>query len=147
MPESRSTWQSCLQLCIVSWQPCLHAAFASSVALATSGTPVVSAMAKSMITVRRIRILLPDVPSQAQTRRVRSHEEGIAGGLRFANVEPPDYWDFLYFSFSLAMCYGVTDVAVTSRRIRRVTLLQTLLSFFYYTVIIGLVMNTIGALF
>lgn len=71
----------------------------------------------------------------------------IAGGLRFASVEPPDYWDFVYFSFSLAMCYGVTDVAVTSKHIRRVTLLQTLLSFFYYTVIIGLVMTTIGALF
>ena len=71
----------------------------------------------------------------------------IAGGLRFPTTEPPDYWDFLYFSCTLAMCYGVSDVAVTSRFIRRITLAQTLICFFYYTVIIGLVMNAIGTVF
>jgi uncharacterized membrane protein len=71
----------------------------------------------------------------------------IAGGLRFATAEPPDYWDFLYFSCTLAMCYGVSDIAVVSRFIRRVTLAQTLICFFYYTVIIGLVMNAIGTVF
>jgi uncharacterized membrane protein len=71
----------------------------------------------------------------------------IAGGLRFATDEPPDYWDFLYFSCTLAMCYGVSDIAVVSRFVRRVTLVQTLICFFYYTVIIGLVMNAIGTAF
>ena len=72
---------------------------------------------------------------------------GISGGMRFPSDEAPDYWDFLYFAFALAMCYGVTDIAVTSRTVRKVTLIQSLLSFFYYTVIIGLVMNVMGTLF
>jgi uncharacterized membrane protein len=71
----------------------------------------------------------------------------IAEGLRFPTSEPPDYWDFLYFSCTLAMCYGVSDIAVTSKIIRRLTLAQTLICFFYYTVIIGLVMNAIGTVF
>ena len=71
----------------------------------------------------------------------------IAGGMRFTTPEAPDYWDFLYFSFTLAMCYGVSDISVTSKFIRRITLIQTLICFFYYTVIIGLVMNVIGTLF
>jgi uncharacterized membrane protein len=45
------------------------------------------------------------------------------------------------------MCYGVSDIAVTSRFIRRITLVQTMICFFYYTVIIGLIMNVIGTVF
>ncbi len=74
-------------------------------------------------------------------------EGAIAGGLRFTSDETPDYWDFLYFSFTLAMCYSVSDIAVTSKFLRRITLVQTQIAFFYYTVIIGLVMNLIGTLF
>lgn len=74
-------------------------------------------------------------------------KDGLTGGLRFTTEEAPDYWDFLYFSLTLAMCYGVSDILITSKFIRRVAMLQTLLSFFYYTVIIGLVMNVIGTLF
>jgi uncharacterized membrane protein len=45
------------------------------------------------------------------------------------------------------MCYGVSDVVVTSKAIRRLALAHTLICFFYYTVIIGLVMNAIGTVF
>jgi uncharacterized membrane protein len=71
----------------------------------------------------------------------------FTGGLRFSTGELPDYWDFLYFSLTLAMCYSVSDIAITSKYIRHVTLIQTLISFFFFTVIIGLVMNVIGTLF
>jgi len=73
--------------------------------------------------------------------------EGFAGGIRFATPESPDYWDFLYVSITFGMCYGVTDVALTSKFVRRVALVQTLLAFFFYTLIIGLVMNVLGTLF
>jgi uncharacterized membrane protein len=73
--------------------------------------------------------------------------EAIGEGLQFPTPVPPDYWDFLYFSTTLAMCYQVSDVTVTSRFIRRVVMVQCLISFFYYTVLIGLVMNLIGTLF
>jgi uncharacterized membrane protein len=80
-------------------------------------------------------------------KRMSRTGEDVGDGLRFPTTEPPDYWDFLYFSCTLAMCYGVSDIAVTSKFIRRITLAQTLICFFYYTVIIGLVMNVIGTVF
>lgn len=79
--------------------------------------------------------------------RPAGSSESIAGGIRFATPEPPDYWDFLYVSITFGMCYGVTDVALTSKLVRRVALVQTLLAFFFYTLIIGLVMNVLGTLF
>jgi uncharacterized membrane protein len=73
--------------------------------------------------------------------------DDIARGLRFPTDEAPDYWDFLYFACTLAMCYGVSDISITAKFIRRVTLAQTLICFFYYTVIIGIVMNVIATVF
>ena len=52
-------------------------------------------------------------------------------GLELPNDELPDYWDFLYYSFTIAMSYSSSDVTVTSRSMRRVTLLHAIVSFFY----------------
>src|SRR5258708_19513611 len=47
---------------------------------------------------------------------------GVAGGLVFPGEENPDYWDFLYFSFVVGMTCQVSDVQVTGRLMRRLTL-------------------------
>jgi uncharacterized membrane protein len=70
----------------------------------------------------------------------------FAGGLEFASAQAPDYWDFVYFSFTLGMCYQTSDISIGSRRLRRVALLHIIMSFLFYTVIIGMVMNAIGSL-
>ncbi|MEJ1978119.1 MAG: DUF1345 domain-containing protein [Acetobacteraceae bacterium] len=31
----------------------------------------------------------------------------------------PDYWDFVYFAFVLGMTFQVSDVQITSRKLRR----------------------------
>jgi len=72
--------------------------------------------------------------------------KACAGGLDFADEPAPDYWDFLYFSFTLGMCYATSDVQIRSRTLRRVALLQSVLAYFFYTIIIGLVINAIGSL-
>ena len=61
------------------------------------------------------------------------------GGLSFP--EPPDDWDFAYFSFTLGMCFQVSDVSVQSRTIRRAVLIHAMLSFAYNTVILSLALN------
>ena len=33
----------------------------------------------------------------------------VRKGLSFPNDEPPDYWDFLYYAFTIAMCYQTSD--------------------------------------
>ena len=45
--------------------------------------------------------------------------EPAASGLKFPGGDKPDYWDFVYFSFVIGMTFQVSDVAITSRNIRR----------------------------
>lgn len=72
----------------------------------------------------------------------------IARGLLFPGDEKfPDYWDFVYFSFIIGMTCQVADVGITQHRLRRLALLHGLLSFFFNTSIIALVVNIIAGLF
>jgi uncharacterized membrane protein len=67
--------------------------------------------------------------------------------LAFPDHEPqPDYWDFLYFSFTIAVAAQTSDVAVMSRAIRRVALVQSVLSFFFNAAILGLSINIAAGL-
>jgi uncharacterized membrane protein len=65
-------------------------------------------------------------------------------GLEFPSDDLPDYWDFLYNSFTIAMCYQTSDVTVTGRSMRRVTLFHAIVSFLYVTAILGLVINILS---
>ncbi|MBN4667484.1 DUF1345 domain-containing protein [Pandoraea nosoerga] len=56
----------------------------------------------------------------------------------------PDYWDFLYFSFTIAVASQTADIALASRRMRRAVLAQAILSFFFNLAVLGLSIN-IGA--
>ena len=62
--------------------------------------------------------------------------------LAFPNQEQqPDYWDFLYFSFTIAVAAQTSDVAVLSRAVRKVVVAQSVLSFLFNAAIIGLSIN------
>ena len=72
-----------------------------------------------------------------------------AGGLRFPSDRPdrlPDYFDFAYFSFVIGMACQVSDVNITSRRMRRLTLVHSVLSFGFNTIILALLINTVSGL-
>ena len=62
--------------------------------------------------------------------------------LRFADDEQaPDYWDFLYFSFTIAVAAQTSDVSIMSRTARKTVLAQSFLSFVFNTAILGLSIN------
>jgi uncharacterized membrane protein len=69
-----------------------------------------------------------------------------AGGLIFPGDRPPDYFDFAYFSFVVGMTCQVSDVQITSRRMRRLTLVHSVLSFGFNTIILALLINTVSGL-
>ena len=69
-----------------------------------------------------------------------------AGGLEFPDENKPDFVDFAYFSFVLGMTFQVSDVSITSRKIRRMVLWHSLISFGYNAVIIALTINVIAGL-
>ena len=59
-------------------------------------------------------------------------EPGLdAGGFDFPATNDPDYWDFLYFSFTAGMSFAASDVNVTRGEVRRIVVLQCLLAFFF----------------
>jgi uncharacterized membrane protein len=71
--------------------------------------------------------------------------EKHAGGLKFPEEDLPDYRDFAYFSFVIGMTCQVSDVDVTSRKMRRLALLHGILSFGFNTVILALTINTVSS--
>jgi uncharacterized membrane protein len=62
--------------------------------------------------------------------------------LQFPNHEEhPDYWDFLYFSFTIAVAMQTSDVAVMSRQVRKTVLAHSVLSFIFNAAILGFSIN------
>ena len=76
--------------------------------------------------------------------RIRREEPTGPGPLEFPNDELPDFLDFMYFSFTIGLCYQVSDVTIRNRHVRRVALAHALLSFMNVTVILGLLMSIIS---
>jgi uncharacterized membrane protein len=58
----------------------------------------------------------------------------------------PDYWDFLYFSFTIAVASQTSDVVLRSRSIRRAALAQSVLSFYFNVAVLGLCVNIAAGL-
>ncbi len=74
--------------------------------------------------------------------RIDSCEEGL-----IIPGEPrPDYFDFAYFSFVIGMTFQVSDIQIDSRKIRRIVLVHSLISFAFNTVIVALSINVISGL-
>ncbi len=67
-----------------------------------------------------------------------------AAGLEFPGDKKPDYLDFAYFSFVLGMTFQVSDVEITSKRLRKLAMWHGLLSFGYNTIMIALTINLIA---
>ena len=63
-----------------------------------------------------------------------------------ADEENPDYWDFLYFSFTIAVAVQTSDVSLETRTMRKAVLAQSVLSFFFNTAVIGLTINIAAGL-
>jgi len=71
-------------------------------------------------------------------------DAGEERGLTFPQEPEPDYWDFLYFAFTVGAAAQTSDVTIVSRRLRRLVLAHTVLSFLFNTTVLALVIN-VGA--
>jgi uncharacterized membrane protein len=67
-----------------------------------------------------------------------------SGGVTFPDTEEPDYWDFLYFSTCLSMTFQVSDMNITSGRMRRVVMFHCLAAFIFNLGIIAFSINVLG---
>jgi uncharacterized membrane protein len=67
---------------------------------------------------------------------------GRGGGMAFpGGDDAPDYWDFVYFAFVIGMTSQVSDVGVTSRRIRRTVAAHGVVSFVFNAALLALTVN------
>jgi uncharacterized membrane protein len=72
----------------------------------------------------------------------REDVEGV-GGVELPGKEPPTYFDFAYFAFTIGMCFQVSDICVTSAQIRRLVLMHAVISFAYNSIILAFVLNLV----
>ncbi|WP_426139821.1 DUF1345 domain-containing protein [Pseudomonas sp. DWP3-1-2] len=74
--------------------------------------------------------------------------KGQEPALRFPDGElHPDYWDFLYFSFTLSVAVQTSDVGVATHGLRKTVLAQSLIGFVFNTAILGFSINIAAGLF
>lgn len=73
-------------------------------------------------------------------------EKTHRGGLEFPKEEKPAFADFAYYSFVVGMTFQVSDVQVTSRRMRKITLIHSIISFLFNTFILAIAINIIAGL-
>lgn len=64
-------------------------------------------------------------------------------GFTFPGSPAPTYLDFLYVSFTIGLTYAMSDVNVTNEIQRRMVLIHSVVSFFFYSTILGVVLNAI----
>lgn len=65
-------------------------------------------------------------------------------GLEFPDTPEPDYWDFAYFAIVIGMTFQVSDVQISSRYLRRVALLHSVIAFFFNVFIIAITVNIVA---
>lgn len=66
-----------------------------------------------------------------------------AKGLIFPEDELPDYFDFAYFSIVIGMTFQVSDVVITSKGVRRLVLIHSIIAFIFNTVIIAMTVSQV----
>ncbi|HEX4268907.1 MAG TPA: DUF1345 domain-containing protein [Steroidobacteraceae bacterium] len=66
--------------------------------------------------------------------------------LHFPNTEMPGFWDFAYFSFTIAAACQTADVSTAEVSIRRVIILHEIVSFAFNVAILGFAINITAGL-
>ena len=77
----------------------------------------------------------------------QQRDEKDWAGLNFPGGAEPDYWDFLYFSFTLGMTFQTSDVTVEGAHMRKIALAHGVVAFFFNLGILAFAINTIGSLY
>ncbi len=102
----------------------------------------------ALATVAGSWLLLPTLFSMNYASLYYSTRHGA--GLQFPDPDKsfqPDYADFLYFSFTIAVASQTADVTISTRSMRRLVLLQAMLSFAFNTTILAFTINIAASLF
>ncbi len=70
------------------------------------------------------------------------HKTG--SGLIFPGDPEPTYWDFVYLAFSIGTATQVSDVEISSKRIRQTVTVHGIVAFFFNVTVIALTVGLVG---
>ena len=76
----------------------------------------------------------------------RLGDRDAQSGLLFPKDEAPDYWDFFYFSTSIGATSQTSDVAIATKGLRRLVAIHAVISFFFNTMVLALMVNLAASL-
>ena len=63
------------------------------------------------------------------------------GGLEFGGEGAPDYWDFVHFSIVMGATAQTADITFSSKEMRRIGTVHTLVAFGFNTAILATMIN------
>lgn len=70
---------------------------------------------------------------------------GDRGGVEFPKTKSPDYWDFVYFSYTLGMTFQTSDVAITDSQWRKVVIFHSIAAFVFNIGVIAFSINILAS--
>ncbi len=76
----------------------------------------------------------------------KSSKAGHKGGVLFPETDAPCGWDFAYYSYVIGMTAQTSDTNLSTTYMRRTTLLHSVVSFFFNTVLVAAAVNVAVAL-
>jgi uncharacterized membrane protein len=121
---------------------------AVAVELAQKGNPPAWQMALIIITLALVWLFTNTIYALHYADMYYFPDSGTqtdSGGIRFPGTTEPDYWDFIYFAFSVGMTFQTSDSNITSGKIRRVVTLHSLTAFVFSISVIAFSINVLGA--
>lgn len=76
-------------------------------------------------------------------------DDGVSDalGIEFPGTPQPDYWDFLYFAIVIGVACATADANITSKGLRRLGTVHSLVAFAFNTIIVALTINLTAGLF
>jgi uncharacterized membrane protein len=102
-------------------------------------------MALAMLTLVNSWLLVPTIFTTHYADMFYSAAENDRP-LKFPKTPMPAFWDFAYFSFTIAAACQTADVCTNNRSIRRIVIAHTLVSFFFNASILGFAINVSAGL-
>ncbi len=70
---------------------------------------------------------------------------GDRGGVEFPSTQSPDYWDFVYFAYTLGMTFQTSDVVITDGQWRKVVIFHSIAAFVFNIGVIAFSINILAS--
>ncbi len=74
-----------------------------------------------------------------------SRGSGDRGGVEFPKTKSPDYWDFVYFAYTLGMTFQTSDVSIVDGQWRKVVIFHCVAAFTFNIGVIAFSINILAS--